>query len=162
MTSTINPKARSHRLAHVEVTLHFPWGKLSAALNELRAASTVRPLYGRKTGKGLWLVGDHGVYLMPNTTAGKRIVVYARECDPTKLEFDAWWAAKRATFGGDDGIEFIPIEEIECLASESPKPDIMPRHLAIAMTPERLVLSLVWNANPPGPPKEPQSTLDIT
>ena len=57
---------------------------------------------------------------MPNTTAGKRIVVYARECDPTKLEFDAWWAAKRATFGDDDGIEFIPIEDIECLRQNRP------------------------------------------
>ena len=143
MTSTNHSKTRPHRLVTVERTLHFPWRKLSAALDEVRAASTVRPLYGRKTGKGLWLVGDHGVYLMPNTTAGKRIVVYARECDPTKLEFDAWWAAKRATFGGDDGIEFIPIEDIECLAADSPKPDLMPKHLAIAMTPERLALTLV-------------------
>jgi hypothetical protein len=149
MASTAHPKTRPHRLAPVEGTLHFPWPKLSAALDELRAASRVRQLYGRKTGKGLWLVGDQGVYLMPNTTVKKRTTVYARECDPTKLEFDAWWAAKRATFGGDDGIEFIPIEDIERLAPDSPKkPGIVPQHLAIAMTPERLVLSLVWNSNP--------------
>jgi hypothetical protein len=45
---------------------------------------------GEITGKGLWLVGDQGVYLMPNTDGKTRTIAYARECDPTKLEFDEW------------------------------------------------------------------------
>ena len=126
--------------------LHFPWGRLSAALAEVRAASIVRPYYGRKTGKGLWLVGDEGVYLIPNTAGTERTIVYARECDPTKLDFDAWWATKRATFGGDDGVEFISIEEIDRLVAVPPKPRIKPQHLLIDMTPERFVLSVVWNS----------------
>lgn len=69
----------------------------------------VLPLYGEVTGRGWWLVGDEGVYLMHN---GLRVhekpnVVYAVECDPTTLDFDSWWNMKRSTWGGDDGCEFI-------------------------------------------------------
>ena len=69
-----------------------------------------RELYGDKTGPGFWLVGDHGVYLMHNgpvAEGGKPLVVYARECNPETCEFDDWWEAKRASFGGDDGVEFL-------------------------------------------------------
>jgi hypothetical protein len=75
--------------------LTFPWPKVLEALSKVRAASEFRPLYGDKTGPGLWLVGDDGVYLMPNTTSKGRMIVFARECDPTKLPFDTWWANKR-------------------------------------------------------------------
>jgi hypothetical protein len=60
-----------------------------------------------------------------------------------------WWAAKRATFGGDDGVEFISIEEIECLAAAPPKPGVTPQYLVVAMTSERFTLSIVWNVKPP-------------
>jgi hypothetical protein len=128
--------------------LHFPWPEVAKALDEVRAATVVRPLYGQVTGKGLWLVGDQGVYLMPNTESETRTIAYAKECDPTKLDFDEWWQVKRATFGGDDGVEFISIEEIERLAASAPQPSMKPRYLAIAMTPEQLSLSIVWNAEP--------------
>src|SRR3984885_946579 len=75
--------------------LHFPWADVSKALDEVRSATGIRPLYGTDTGPGLWLVGDQGVYLMPNTTGTKRTIVYARECDPTKLDFETWRANMR-------------------------------------------------------------------
>lgn len=66
---------------------------------------------------GLWLVGDHGVYLMSNGDPGlkaepgnpeskRNVVAYARECNP-ELDPEGWWDAKRAGFGGDDGVEFL-------------------------------------------------------
>jgi hypothetical protein len=110
--------------------LHFPWDQIAKLLEELTTATTARPLYGADTGKGLWLVGDHGVYMMANTTDGihnrarkkdaKHFVVYARECDPDKLHFDAWWANKQASFGGDDGIEFFALADIEAFAAGKP------------------------------------------
>jgi Protein of unknown function (DUF3085) len=70
--------------------------------------SEVHELYGGNTGAGFWLVGDEGVYLMHNgASKTPATVVYAEECNPKTLPFDEWWAAKRATFGGDDGVEFI-------------------------------------------------------
>ena len=143
MTST-DSKTRPSRSADLGTALHFPWHKVSTAIAESRAAIAARPLYGQDTGKGLWLVGDEGVYLMPNTVGSKRTIVYARECDPTKLEFDDWWVVKGITFGGDDGIEFINIDEIERLSASPPKPDMRPQYLAIEMTPEQLSLSIVW------------------
>lgn len=80
-------------------------------------------LYDTVTGPGLWLVGDDGVYLMSNAREslakpdGKKgsLVVHARECDP-KLDFDEWWENKRASFGGDDGAEFLGLAEVkDCL-----------------------------------------------
>jgi hypothetical protein len=76
----------------------------------------VRTLHDEETGPGFWLVGDHGVYLMHNGVFGegeKPPVVYADECDPTTMEFDDWWEAKRATFGGDDGVDFIDLPTIQ-------------------------------------------------
>jgi hypothetical protein len=142
MTST-HPKTRKSPSASTGTALHFPWARISAAFEDLRAATAVRPLYELKTGKGMWLVGDEGIYLMPNAIAKNCTVVYARECDPTRLEFDSWWETKRATFGVDDGVEFIGIEEIERLAASAPRPSMKPRYLAIAMTPEQLSLSIV-------------------
>ena len=72
-----------------------------------------------KVEPALWLVGDQGVYLMSNAPIDevKAIredhVAYAAECDPTKLDFEEWWAVKRATFGADDGGEAIAISEFE-------------------------------------------------
>jgi hypothetical protein len=77
------------------------------------AAKTHRATYGQeKPGPGLWLVGDDGVYLMSNGNPHQKLVAYAKQCDPTKMEFDQWWAAKQATFGGDDGVEFIDLAAI--------------------------------------------------
>jgi hypothetical protein len=67
---------------------------------------------------GLLLVGDHGVYLMTNATpgvlkpdgSGHSEVIYANGINPDKD--DGWWEAKRETFGGDDGVEFIDLPEM--------------------------------------------------
>lgn len=133
--------------------LHFPWKQIEKALEEVRTASTARPLYGEETGKGLWLVGDEGVYLMPNTSDGlhhrdlkendHRVVVYAQECDPTKLEFDEWWENKRASFGGDDGVEFFALAEIEQLVS-SPPTGKQPKYLVADISLKQIKLSVEW------------------
>ena len=94
------------------------------------------------TGQGLWLVGDQGVYLMPNTEAETRTIAYAKECDPTKLDFDEWRGVKRATFGGDDGVEFISIEEIERISSVPS--GAQPHSLCVDFTPERMTISMQW------------------
>ncbi len=124
--------------------LHFPWAEVEKLLTEVITAKTARQLYGTETGKGLWLVGDQGVYLMANTADGdvnskrkegdKPFVVYADECDPTKLPFDEWWDAKRRSFGGDDGVEFISLDDIVKLRKDDPT------HLAVEMTATKLAL----------------------
>jgi len=123
--------------------LTFPWPKVLKALNEVRTAPEVRTLYGVETGPGLWLVGDEGIYLMPNTTAKARMIVYARECDPTKLPLDTWWAKKQASFGGGDGVEFIPLYDIEALVAEFHKQQGPPRFLHVDMTPDNFSTGLL-------------------
>lgn len=127
--------------------LHFPWSDIEKLLTEVITAKTANPLYGQNTGKGLWLAGDHGIYLMANTTDGvinanrkadeKPFVVYAEECDPTKLPFDQWWNTKRMTFGGDDGVDFISLAKIVSFRR------LDPTHLAVDFTSTRMVLTAV-------------------
>jgi hypothetical protein len=77
------------------------------------SATTHRSTYGQdKPGPGLWLVGDEGVYLMSNGHPHQDLVAYAKQCNPKTMPFDQWWAAKQATFGGDDGVEFIDLSAI--------------------------------------------------
>lgn len=130
--------------------LHFPWPAVEQALEELRTAGAARTLYDQDTGKGLWLVGDRGVYLMPNTTDGLHnrdrshedgnFVVYARECDPTKLDFDTWWENKRSSFGTDDGVEFLSMETIENLSNVLPTKS---RFLAIDLSPDNISIGIL-------------------
>jgi hypothetical protein len=125
--------------------LHFPWNEIDKLLEEVRTATAARPLYGKDTGKGLWLVGDQGVYFMANTADGKlhknltkgarRPVVYARECDPATLPFEIWWANKQASFGGDDGVEFFSLAQIEQFGANNP------RYLVAEFTPNRIALT---------------------
>jgi Protein of unknown function (DUF3085) len=86
-----------------------------------------QPLYGQvETAKpGLWLVGDQGIYMMSNGKPGlpaspgeksKEFVAYANECNPETLDFETWWSNKRESFGGDDGVEFIPFEDLNIQA----------------------------------------------
>jgi hypothetical protein len=104
-----------------------------------------RTLYEEVTGPGFWLVGDSGVYIMPNWQLGDEMppVVYADECNPETLAFDTWWAIKRATFGGDDGCDFIELESIRTAVREAV------RHgrdtLAIALTPETMEIKIYGN-----------------
>lgn len=62
---------------------------------------------------GLMLVGDQGVYLMsngkpclPDPDGAPNLVAYAREADPRGSSSD-WYNVKLASFGGDDGAEFL-------------------------------------------------------
>lgn len=58
------------------------------------------------------LVGDQGIYLMsngypsPGDNGEVNLVAYAREADPQASPED-WYDVKRASFGGDDGAEFL-------------------------------------------------------
>jgi len=61
---------------------------------------------------------------MPNTTANERTTVYARECDPTKLGFETWWANKCRGFGGGDGVDFISLKNID-ISEEHFKIDVL-------------------------------------
>ena len=71
---------------------------------------------------GLWLVGDHGIYLMSNgqpplrleTGESLNIVAHAPEADP-RINPEGWWEAKRAAFGGDDGVVFLELPFVEGL-----------------------------------------------
>lgn len=133
--------------------LHFPWNDIQKLIEEIDTASTGQPLYGEVTGKGFWLVGDQGVYLMPNTTDGiyhknlgkddTRLVVYARECNPDTMAFDDWWDNKRASFGGDDGVEFLNAQDIISMASQGNE---IPDSLAIEFMPNKFSLSIVFKA----------------
>jgi hypothetical protein len=67
---------------------------------------------------GLMLVGDMGVYLMsngkpclPDPAGAANLVAYAREADPRGSSRD-WLTVKVASFGGDDGAEFLSAEVI--------------------------------------------------
>jgi hypothetical protein len=132
------------------VDLHFSWVEVEKLLDEVRAAKTANTLYDKKTGKGLWLVGDHGVYLMANTKDGplakarkegdKTFVVYANECNPDKG--DDWWDIKRASFGGDDGVEFLALAELEGLIPKLPQPNASPHALIIGFTPGKFSLGI--------------------
>lgn len=131
--------------------LHFPWAALAPLFEELDTATTIRELYGRTTEKGLWIIGDQGIYVMANTTNGvhhksseKPLVVYATECDPTKLDFDTWWSVKQASFGGDDGIDYLHIDELRAMAQKPPRPRMVPSNLVIDFSSAAMILSLQW------------------
>jgi hypothetical protein len=91
----------------------------AAANGGFRAPYGIDPDQARS---GLWLVGDQGVYIIPNgklPEGGKPLVCYARECDPTKDRGD-WYHYKRTYFGGDDGVEFFPKEHLMPLVEKYP------------------------------------------
>lgn len=132
--------------------LHFPWDGIEKLLTEVITAKTARTLYGEVTGPGLWLAGDDGVYLLANTTDGevnatrkpgeKAFVVHAEECDPTRMPFEAWWANKQVTFGGDDGVEFFSLANIVKFRR------LNPTHLAVEFRSTRMVLEAVQRKGP--------------
>lgn len=105
-----------------------------------KTAGEHKTLYEQVTGPGLWLVGDDGVYLMSNCkpafmrTPEKQFVVYAEDLDPEKVDFDTWWDKKNEAFGGDDGVEFIPLEDIDnerVLGGEWVEIDVTPQSIAV-------------------------------
>ncbi|MEP3665825.1 MAG: DUF3085 domain-containing protein [Roseibium sp.] len=56
---------------------------------------------------GVWLVGDHGIYLMSNAATRKEEVAYADQANPKTMSADDCWTAKNDIFGGDDGVDFL-------------------------------------------------------
>jgi hypothetical protein len=129
--------------------LSFPLEKVRNVLDRGRADAEAHggfrnPYYGLRPGKGeqagLWLVGDHGVYLMSNgklPDGAKSLVIYAEECDPTTN--DDWFHVKRATFGGDDGIEFFDGVHLEAMMTASPGAT----HLCIVFHEDTMQLSMI-------------------
>lgn len=93
---------------------------------------------------GLWLVGDQGVYLMSNETLtdnNKPTVTYANEINPHTLEFDDWYDAKQAAFGGDDGVVFLEAAALREWIRNTPGPtlsmNLTPRGLTLISAGER-------------------------
>ena len=122
--------------------LHFDHALVARLLAHAQAASEHSPTYDQlvdpaflkagvssrhptgadvdraKIPAGLMLVGDHGVYLMSNGYPGfsdaegqANLVAYAVEADPRTCP-DDWYDVKRASFGGDDGAEFLSADTI--------------------------------------------------
>jgi hypothetical protein len=106
--------------------LTFPYEQLRDLLAnaETRWPEGLRERYDEKDDPGFWLVGDQGVYLMHNgllIEGQKPPIVFARECNPETMPFDEWWDAKNASFGGDDGVEFIDADVVrKAVADKSP------------------------------------------
>jgi hypothetical protein len=101
---------------------------------------------------GLMLVGDEGVYLMSQASIDvvkaaaindasfadtvdnkeKAHVAYAREANPDTMGRGPCYDAKRAIFGGDDGVEFLEAEGLEIpLRGETLMIDITPNAITI-------------------------------
>jgi hypothetical protein len=92
----------------------FQASKVQELLDHARGCKVLRRAYTQEDDEalepGLWLVGDQGVYLMSNGVRDEdrpSSAVYAEECNPDTVEFEDWWAFKRASFGGDDGVEYL-------------------------------------------------------
>lgn len=68
----------------------------------------------------LWLVGDDGIYLMSNGSprqlasegSERSLVAYAAEANP-KTDPEGVWNAKQRIFGGDDGVDALPLSMFE-------------------------------------------------
>lgn len=102
------------------------------------------PYYGTRPGQGespgLWLVGDHGVYIMSNGKFAEgtgALVVYAEQCHP-KGDFD-WWDYKRRHFGAEDSVEFIGAELLIPLFDRN----FRATHLNIEVIETEIALSLI-------------------
>jgi len=95
---------------------------------------------------GLMLVGDQGLYLMstglphlprdPELNTVSSQVVYARGCDPERN--DGYYEEKRRIFGGDDGVEYLPLSDDFTDKLESGTY----RTLAIDLTTDSIVIQL--------------------
>ena len=80
-------------------------------------ATRHRSISSTEDGEGprLWLVGDHGVYLMSNgapilqVDGGDSAVAHAIGINPRLNEF--WWDAKQSVYGGDDGADELDMIE---------------------------------------------------
>tara|TARA_B100000614_G_scaffold262909_1_gene300678 strand:+ start:173395 stop:173772 length:378 start_codon:yes stop_codon:yes gene_type:complete len=100
--------------------LTFKTAEVRPLFDHAKAASKHRPTYGQEPIPSLHLVGDQGVYLMssgiPPIAEDKdnRIhqVAYAEGTDPNDGGFE-WYENKRALYGGDDGVDAVPLHMFE-------------------------------------------------
>ncbi len=87
--------------------------------------STYRRFYSEDSGPAIWLAGDQGVYLVSNgmpglpliqegrpPLAGQQFVVYAEGISPSD---PGWWSQKSIHFGGEEGVDAIPLSEVQAL-----------------------------------------------
>lgn len=103
--------------------------------------------------RALHLVGDQGVYLMTGTKENKPIpkdqkklvgkgdkmdVLYAIGCNP-RLD-DDFYKNKRYLFGGDDGVENIPLSVVEDFHAFIDDKGIQPEQIyfKVTLTPETM------------------------
>lgn len=101
--------------------LKFPKADVRELFDHARTATEHAASLGEegRPAPALWLVGDEGVYLMSNgrpgfrDESGKNRVVYAKGINPNVDPFDRWWERKRAAFGGDDGVESLPLDALK-------------------------------------------------
>lgn len=132
--------------------LSFPIESVRAVIARGRADAEANggfrnPHYGLHPGldeqPGVWLVGDHGVYLCSNgrlPDGEKPFVAYALECDPRTN--DDWFEVKRKTFGGDDGVESIDAVQLEAMIAAAPNA----RHLGITFDEDSMELFIIeWS-----------------
>lgn len=132
--------------------LSFPIESVRAVIARGRADAEANggyrnPHYGLHPGRdeqpGVWLVGDHGVYLCFNgklPDGEKPFVAYALECDPRTN--DGWFEVKRKTFGGDDGVEFIDAYQLEAMIAAASNA----RYLGISFQPDSMELLIIeWS-----------------
>ena len=102
--------------------------RLIEMVSSCRMAESHRQTWGSdEHGPALWLVKDHGIYLMsneafPETDPRESLpVVYAEECNPHNMSFDDWWAAGMKILGGDDSVTPIKLDLFEFLISKGKK-----------------------------------------
>ena len=111
------------------IPLRFPLAIVRRLVDHARNAPESLPYYGgTRAEPALWLVGDHGVYLMSNgkpplgrdgqliTGDGKgvrRLNAHAVGCDPEVDAFESWWPIHNAIAGGDDFVQMLSIEDFE-------------------------------------------------
>ncbi len=84
---------------------------------------------------GIMIVGDQGVYIIGNDNAEEApiksgLIAYAVGCNPSVDE--DWWEMKQMTFGGDDGAEFLELEEAKRLLLLGQEP-------FVEFTPEQVI-----------------------
>lgn len=119
------------------MNLRFKTEDVRRILEQSKNDTEWREGYAGPTGPGVFIVGDNGVYLMSTGKNQKKVegkdrfdVVYAEECNPETMEFDDWWENKRATFGGDDGADYLEVSLIE--------PHLQGEFLELRLTPQNI------------------------
>jgi len=140
-------RSASSRLPTLDQTFDGQCRKDGRTIDPLTAGGGVLPsghdVDKAKVPAGLWLVADHGIYLMSNgepalfADAGRttHVVAYAREVDPN-INPMTWSTSKRAAFGGDDGVVFLDAQFIDEMLGAACRSlvalDLTPRQIATA------------------------------